>query len=100
MFKIKRVCIPDGDKRDGKHDSCHFNERYFNIKSVSTGLYLASDKEGNAFLKRLEDPLDRQTWFYLMPAKQEANMTFTCNYDLSVEFTAKFCRQSSEVGAC
>lgn len=100
MFRVKRVCVPDGDELDGKHDSCHLNERYCTIKSLSTGMYLASDKEGKAFMKRLEDPMDRQTWFYFMPAKQEANMTFSCNYDLSVEFMAKFYRQSSEVEAC
>ena len=53
MFEIEIVS-------DGGH--------YCTIVSLSTGMFLASDNEGNVSLKRFkEQPEDLQTWFQLMP---------------------------------
>ena len=94
MFQIKIVS-------DGGH--------YCTIMSLSTGMFLASDDEGNASLKRFKkQPEDIQTWFHLMPhvkdlkhcEKLEADTLGACSvsYD-SIHLMTSYC-QASEVEAC
>ena len=53
MFEIKIAS-------DGRHFST--------IKSLSTGMFLASDREGNVSLKRFnEQPKNVQNWFHFLP---------------------------------
>ena len=68
-------------------------------------MFLASDNEGNASLKRFtEQPKDIETWFHLRPSRNLKKLeTDTLavgnfNYD-SIHFTASYC-QASEVTAC
>lgn len=71
--------------------------------SLSTGMFLASNEEGHAFMKRVREDdheQDREIWFHFMPSKHEATMTFSCNYDLSIELKASLYRQTSEVEVC
>ena len=79
------------------------------IMSLSTGMFLASDSEGNASLKRFkEQPKNVQTWFHFLPhlidlklcRKVETHIlgVGNLNYD-SVQFTVSYC-QPSEVEAC
>lgn len=94
MFQIKIAS-------DGEH--------YCTIMSLSTRLFLASDDEGNASLKRFkEEPEDIQTWFHLTPhmtslkfcEKIETDTLRVGNlkYD-SIHMTASYCK-ASEVEAC
>ncbi|KAL9980290.1 hypothetical protein ACROYT_G008853, partial [Oculina patagonica] len=98
MFQIKRVMT-----HDDKHDHLYENGYYWTIMSLSTGMFLASDKEGKAFMKKVGEkyPEDRQTWFHFMPSFAEAATTFSSNYEFcSIEFKTNFYRQTSEVEAC
>ena len=72
-------------------------------------MFLASDSEGNASLKRFkEQPENVQTWFHFLPhlidlklcRKVETHIlgVGNLNYD-SIQFTASYC-QPSEVEAC
>ena len=92
MFQIKQASTSD----------------YWTIKSVKTGMYLASDNEGNTFMKeevmthsgRVED---RQTWFRFMPHKErfvETDTLFSFTYTDGISFTATCTYQTSEVEAC
>ena len=94
MFQIKIAS-------DGGH--------YCTIMSLSTGMFLASDDEGNASLKRFKNqPEDIQTWFHLTPhlkdlkhcEKLETDTLGVCSFNNdSKHFTASYC-QASEVEAC
>ena len=92
MFEIKIVS-------DGGH--------YCTIKSMSTGMFLASDKKGNASLKRFkEQPEDLHTWFHLLPhmmmycKKVESHTLGLGNFNHdSIQFATSYC-QASEVEAC
>ena len=94
MFEIKIVS-------DGGH--------YCTIMSLSTGMFLASDNEGNASLKRFkEQPEDLQTWFHLLPHmtglmlcnKVETHTLGAGNFNYdSVQFATSYC-QTTEVEAC
>ena len=94
MFEIKIAS-------DGGH--------FCTIMSLSTGMFLASDNEGNASLKRFkEQPKNVQTWFHFLPHLIDLKLcrkveTHTLgvgnlNYD-SIQFTASY-SQPSEVEAC
>ena len=71
-------------------------------------MFLASDSEGNASLKRFdEQPRNVQTWFSFLPflvdlricRKVETHIFGQGNNNDSIEFTASYC-QTSEVEAC
>jgi len=94
MFEIKVAS-------DGGH--------YYTIMSLSTGMFLVSDNEGNASLKRFkEQPEDLQTWFHFLPhvtglmfcnnVETHTLGVGNFNYD-SIQFATSYC-QASEVEAC
>ena len=94
MFEIKIAS-------DGGH--------FCTIMSLNTGMFLASDSEGNASLRRFkEQPENVQTWFHFLPhlidlklcRKVETHIldVANLNYD-SIQFTASYC-QPSAVEAC
>jgi len=83
--------------------------RYYTIMSLSTGMFLASDNEGNASLKRFkEPPEDLQTWFHFLPhviglmfcnnVETHTLGVGNFNYD-SIQFATSYC-QASKVEAC
>lgn len=85
-------------------DGGHFST----IMSLSTGMFLASDSEGNASLKRFnEQPRNVHTWFHFLPhladlklcRKVETHTLGVSNNCDSIQFTASYC-QASEVEAC
>ena len=70
-------------------------------------MFLASDNEGNASLKRFkEQPKNVQTWFHFLPhlidlklcRKVETHILGVGNFNYD-QFTASYC-QPSEVEAC
>ena len=93
MFEIKIAS-------DGGH--------FCTIMSLSTGMFLASDKEGNVSLKRFDEQHKNvQTWFHFLPhladlkicRKVETHTLGVGNNNDSIQFTALYC-QASEVEAC
>ena len=77
MFKIKSV-----------------SAKYMTIKSIKTGMYLASNEDGKAFMKEVKTTQDRQTWFHLHLIPD-----LSCNFDYtSNNYTVTY--QSPQVEAC
>ena len=90
MFQTSKHPVSDGGQ-------------YWTIKSLGTGKFLASDKEGNAYLN--DSPTDLYSWLrFVHPLKRERESfveeetVFSFNYD-SIHFTASY-SQPSEVEAC
>lgn len=90
MFQTSKYPVSDGGQ-------------FWTIKSLGTGMFLASDNEGNVSL--IDRPTDLYTWLkFVHPMKTEMesfveeDTVFSFHYD-SIHFTASYC-QTSEVEAC
>ena len=78
--------------------------KYMNIKSIKTGMYLASNEDGKAFMKKVKTTQDRQTWFYLIDKSESERVSntgtlYSCNFDCaSISFSVTY--PTAEVEAC
>ena len=78
--------------------------KYMNIKSIKTGMYLASNEDGKAFMKEVKTTQDRQTWFYLIDKSESERVSntgilYSCNFDCtSISFSVTY--PTAEVEAC
>ena len=88
MFQTSKYPVSDGG---------HF----WTIKSLGTGKFLASDKEGNASLT--DRPTDLHSWFRFLHRQKreresfvEEDTVFSFTYD-SIHFTASHCQASELV---
>ena len=82
---------------------------YMSIQSKYTGRYLASDKDGNAFMEEVEpslmkddQPTDRQTWFLLhfveTVKRERESKLYSCNFEsTSIDYSDTF---QAQVEAC
>ena len=89
MFQTSKYPVSDGGQ-------------FWTIKSLGTGMFLASDNEGNVSL--IDRPTDLYTWLkFVHPLKTEResfveeDTVFSFQYD-SIHFRYSYC-QASEVEA-
>ena len=91
------ACAPHDDKFMFKVSRVNARSKYSTIKSLSTGMFLASDKCGNASMREIkpqrrgdQEIKDREAWFELIDDDIEVDAMMTIVSE-DISFTAKTC---------